>query len=108
MEEKEFDFEKSYNDILEKSKEVGMYDDMVFQSLMKEFKRVKLLCDRMDEELNEQPVASEQEGSKGQYTYKSNPVIKDFLAAQKNLVNICNALEKKLANVGDNNSDDWM
>lgn len=108
MEEKEFDFEKSYNDILERAKENEMYDDMIFQTLMREFKRVKELCDRMVEELNETQIASEQEGSKGQYTYKSNPVIKDYIAAHKALVSTSVQLEKMLANVSVSDGDNGL
>lgn len=98
--EKEFNFEETYNNILEQAKETGMYEDMVFQTLMREFKNVNDLCIRLKEDIDMQQVSNTEEGSRGQLQLKSNPVIKDYLAAQKNLVNISSALEKKLANVG--------
>lgn len=100
MEEvKEFNFEETYNRILDQAKENGMYDDMIFQTLMREFKSVNELCIRLKEDIDNEQVSNTEEGSRGQLVLKSNPVIKDYLAAQKNLVNISAALEKKLANV---------
>ncbi|MBQ0113189.1 MAG: hypothetical protein KBT03_08685 [Bacteroidales bacterium] len=106
--EKEFNFDETYNNILEQAKENGMYDDMVFQTLMREFKSVNELCLRMKEDIDNAQISDVEEGSTGQFKLKSNPVIKDYLAAQKNLVNISAALEKKLANVNQSNEDDWL
>lgn len=96
---KEFNFEKAYADILTQAKESGMYDDMIFQTLMREFKSINDLCVRLKEDIDSMPVSDNEEGYNGQLKLKSNPVIKDYIAAQKNLVNISGALEKKLANV---------
>lgn len=104
----EFDFEKSYNDILEQAKTNGLENDLVFQTLIKEFRRMKELCDRMTEEIDRQPIADMVEGSKGQYQYKSNPVIKDYISGHKALVSTSAALKELLANVNTSNDNDWL
>lgn len=104
----EFNFEESYQNILKQAKENGMYDDMIFQTLMREFKSVNDLCVRLKDDVDNQDISLNEKGSRGQYSLKSNPVIKDYLAAQKNLVNISAALEKKLANVNTSSEDDWL
>lgn len=97
-EKQEFDFEKAYNDILEQAKRTGMYEDMIFQTLLREFKAINDVCVRLKKSIDEDNVCDFIEGSKGQYAWKTNPAIKDYVAAQKNLVSISSALEKKLAN----------
>lgn len=106
--EKEFNFEETYNNILKQAEENGMYDDMVFQTLMREFKSVNELCIRLKEDIDNGHISDNEEGYNGQLKLKSNPVIKDYLAAQKNLVNISAALEKKLANIDDNQDSDMF
>lgn len=102
-----FDFDEAYEKLLEGAKATGMYDDIGFQTLMREFKNLNTLCIRMKEDIDDSNISDVTEGSKGQLTWKSNPVIKDYNTTVKNLVLVCNALEKKLANVS-TNEDDWL
>lgn len=102
-----FKFEEAYKTIMEQAKKSGMWDDMIFQTLMREFKSANELCKRLKKDLDDCEISFNEEGSRGQIVKKSNPVIKDYVAAQKNLVSISKALEEKLANVKPN-EDDWM
>lgn len=105
--EDNFDFDKSYEELLEKAQSIGFDKDMVFQTTMKEYKRLKLLCDRMVEEIDSQPIADMQEGSKGNLQYKSNPVIKDYISGHKALVSTGITLSKMLEGVlTSSNTDD--
>lgn len=104
----QFDFEKAYADILAQAKENGMYNDMGFQTLMREFSNLNELCLRMKADVDVNSISDFTEGSKGQLTWKTNPVIKDYNTTVKNLVLVCNALEKKLANIDDIQDSDMF
>lgn len=105
-EKKEFDFEKAYEDLLTRADEVGMSDDVIFQTLMKEFKRMKNICDKLYAGIEQDGVSFIGEGSMGQEVYKSNPLVKDYVSAHKTLVSTCGELNKLLANVSGRNNDD--
>lgn len=108
IEEATFNFDEAYNKLLEGAKESGMYDDIGFQTLMREFRNLNNLCLRMKADIDSNTISDFTEGSKGQLTWKTNPVIKDYNTTVKNLVLICNALEKKLANINDIQDSDMF
>lgn len=114
MKEKEFDFDKSYEDLLQEAEKVGKRDDVLFQTLMKEFSRVKVLCDRMNKELENGEIAGMSVGSRGNEVYKSNPVIKDYISAHKALVATSLSIHKMLAdfetaeNEKPKDNGDWL
>lgn len=106
METKEFNFEEAYNAILKRAESCGMSEDMIFQTTMKEFRRMKELCDRMAEDIEMSRISDDEMGSKGQYTHKTNPVIRDYVTAHKALISTSMALKEMLAKVG--SEDDWL
>lgn len=106
--EKEFNFEKAYDTLMKDAKKNGYQDDMVFNTLIKEFKRVKILCDRLSEEIEANKIMFKDEGSKGQTVHKTNPAIKDYLASEKALVTTSQALKDYLDNITTDDSDDWL
>lgn len=103
----EFDFEKSYQDLMNQAKDSGLWNDMVFQTLMKEFKRLKNVCDLLYKQVDSLGVSYTEVGSMGQTTLKSNPATKEYVTAHKTLVNTCSALKEMLAKVG-NSDNDWL
>lgn len=105
--EKEFDFEKSYNEILVKAENAGLSDDAVFQTMMKEFKRMKNICDELYKGIEEQGVSYVEETFKGRETFKSNPLTNDYVKAHRILVSTCGEIRKILANIS-TNEDDWL
>lgn len=92
MKEKKFDFEEACQQITESAKKCGMEDDVVFQTLFKEFKRIKNVCDELYKSIEARGVAYYEEGTKGQQIYRSNPSTKEYVTAHKTLVSTCSAL----------------
>lgn len=105
--EKEFDFEKSYDELLEKAKKVGLSDDAVFQTMMKEFKRMKSICDELYDGIEKQGVSYTEETFKGREVFKSNPLTNDYVKAHRILVSTCGEIRKIFANI-QTNEDDWL
>lgn len=101
-----FDFEKAYNDLVTQAYASGLKDDMTFNTLLNEFKRVKNVCDELYTKISEVGVAYKETGSKGQVTFKSNPLTKDYLSANKTLVVICGELKEYIAKIGV--ESDWL
>lgn len=93
---KEFDFEKAYQEILQQAEENGAENDMVFQTLMREFKRMKKVCDELYTKLDEVGIAYQEVGSMGQTTFKSNPLVNEYVKAHKTLVSTCASLKDYL------------
>lgn len=104
--EKEFNFDEAYNSIMEQAKRVGMDNDMVFQTQMKEFKRMKIMCDRLWESIEHSEVAYIEVGTKGQDIFKSNPLNKEYVSAHKTLISTSQAIKETLAKVG--TDGDWL
>lgn len=102
-----FDFEKAYQEILDKAKDNGMADDMVFQTLMKEFKRMKQVCDELYTKIEEVGVCYQEETFKDRQVFKSNPLTKEYVSAHKTLVSTCGELNEMLAKVS-TSKNDWL
>ena len=105
---KEFDFEKSYREFMKQAEDNGLSDNMMFQTLMKEFKRIKEICDSLYKGIEEIGAAFVEEVSKGQQVYKTNPCIKDYVSAHKTLVSTSESIKNLLAKVPQNNENDWL
>jgi len=106
MGKKEFDFEKALKDILEQAEKQGLADDMVFQTLLEEFRRTKGFCDELYRGIKEQGAFYKEKGSMGQDTFKSNPLNKDYVSMQKQLIATCDSLKEKLANISSDGEED--
>lgn len=104
---KDFDFEKAYKDFMKSAKENGLTKDIKFNTLMEEFKRIKKICDDLYEKINEKGVCFVETGSMGQESFKSNPLNKDYISAQKNLLATFSAINDLLAKVPQT-QDDWL
>lgn len=105
--EQEFNFEKAYQEILDEAKKVGMDQDVTFQTLMKEFRRMKYVCDRLYEALEKCDLVYEEESFKGRMVTKTNPIVKEYVQAHKVLVSTSETLQDTLANFP-RNEDDWL
>lgn len=106
--EKEFDFDKAYKDFMEKAENAGISNDMLFQTMMKEFKRLKQLSDEFYAGIEKMGVSYVEAGSKGQPTFKANPLNKDYLNANKALVLTCEKIGDYLEKVPMTTEDnDW-
>lgn len=109
MKTKEFNFEEAYAQILKDAEEAGLADDVVFRTTVKEFKRMKDLCDKIYDGIDD--VSLEGVGSKGQTVFKSNPLIKDYVSAHKALIGTCTELRKMLEAFNkpqQTDEDDWL
>lgn len=104
---KEFDFEKSYNEFMVLAKDKGYENDMRFQSLMQEYRRIKLMSNNLYQEIELRGVSYLEVGSKGQETLKANPLNKDYINACKTLVVIHDKIGTFLDNIPTSN-DDWV
>lgn len=106
--EKEFDFEKAYEEYMKKAEQLGLADNLVFNTQMKEFKRMKTVCDELYHGIEENGVAFIEENSRGKEVYKANPLTKDYVSAHKTLILTSATIEKLLANFGSSTEDDWL
>lgn len=104
--EKEFDFDTSYQALLDKAEELGVSEDLIFQTLLKEFKRMKKVCDDLYNGIEENGMIYVVE-QRGQEMLKSNPLTKEYVSAHKTLVLTCGSIQKLLANISTSN-DDWL
>lgn len=105
--EKEFDFDKAYNEILSKAESAGLSEDAVFQTMMKEFKRMKQICDELYKGIEAQGVSYVEETYAGRTVFKSNPLTNDYVKAHRILVSTCGEIRKILANIS-TSEDDWL
>lgn len=107
--EKEFDFEKVYNEILERAKDSGMSDDMVFQTLMKEFYRMKNVCDQLYKGIEETGVSIHQPNTNGAIILKANPLTNEYVKAHKTLVSTATELNELLENInGEDEEEEYV
>lgn len=105
--EQGFDFDKAYKEFSKLADSGGLKDDLSFQTVFKEFKRMKLVCDEMYTKIEEVGVSYQEEGSKGQITYKTNPLNKEYISAHKALVGTCETLKRMSENVN-KVEDNWL
>lgn len=103
--EKEFDFEKAYQDILDRAMACGKADDMVFQTLMREFKRMKNVCDQLYKGIEENGVSLEQPNTNGDIIFKANPLTNEYVKAHKTLVSTSSELNKLLLDINGEEED---
>lgn len=108
MGKKEFNFDVAYEEYMKKAEQLGLADDIVFNTQMKEFKRMKIICDELYKGIEENGVAFVEESFKGRSVYKSNPLTKDYVSAHKTLILTSAQIAKLLANFGSLNDDEWL
>lgn len=104
----EFNFDVAYEDYMKRAEELGLADNIVFNTQMKEFKRIKNVCDELYKGIEENGVAFVEKNSRGCDVYKANPLTKDYVSAHKTLILTSAQIEKLLANFGSTKEDDWL
>lgn len=104
---KEFDFEKALAKIMQAAIENGMQDDVIFNTLIKEFQRMKKVCDDLYAKIEEVGVCYEEETFKGRVTFKGNPLVNEYVKAHKTLVATCTELNKILAIVQKSEDEEY-
>lgn len=108
MTKKEFNFDVAYEEYLKKAEQLGLADSIVFNTQMKEFQRMKKVCDELYRGIEENGVSIIQPNSSGKDVYKANPLVKDYVSAHKTLILTSTTIEKLLANFDTSNEDDWL
>lgn len=108
MAKKEFNFDVAYEEYMKKAEQIGLADDIVFNTQMKEFKRIKNICDELYKGIEENGVSFIEQNSRGHDVYKANPLTKDYVSAHKTLILTSAQIEKLLANFGSAQEDDWL
>lgn len=103
----DFDFDALAEKTVKEAEQCGVAESITFKSIFSEFCRIKKLCDRLFDEIENGDVFENALGSRGQQTYKSNPLIKDYTNAHKTLVATATALQKYLSSVKPKDDDDY-
>lgn len=101
-----FDFDALAQKTVKEAERCGVAESITFKSIFSEFCRIKKLCDRLFDEIENGDVFENAIGSKGQHTYKSNPLIKDYTNAHKTLVSTATSLQKYLDSVKPKDEED--
>ena len=100
MRGKEFNFEKSLKIIKKAIQENGLQEDMVLNTLLTEFIRLKKVCDELYAKIDEVGVCYEEETFKGRKAFKQNPLVNEYVKAHKTLVATGSELEKYIEKLG--------
>ena len=108
MAKKEFNFEVAYEEYMKRAEKVGLSDDIVINTQMKEFKRLKAICDELYQGIEANGIAFIEPNSRGKDVYKPNPLVKEYVSAHKVLISTSSQIEKLLANFGTAKEDDWL